>query len=142
MSKQDILEQINNCRTKLSNNQTELKKLEEKLCTLNSFSEQCNIYSNKFDQSMEKKRYRLSDISDILGRVKAAAVYSEKANQMLTGYEYSVTSSHIEELKSTISSERRKIENDIDEIKYQINILQNQIDSLVYEYNHYPEEEA
>lgn len=140
MSKADVLLTLNRNRQQLESYRSKLKTLEEKYKTLYEFSNKCVSCINSFDASMLKRKRRLLSFDSLLKRVKSAVQYSEKVSELLNGYDYSETVSAIEQLQSSISAEKRKVNSDIQYVEEQIQSLEIKVADLQYEYDTYPEE--
>ena len=140
MSKADLLTELNNAKSQLRSYRTKLSTLKDKLSTIDTFSKECTSRIQSFEGSMSRRRKRLLSFDSLISSVKAAAKYKEKMSTMLTGTEFTNTTNSIDQLQSSISTERRKIIGDIQYVEDQISYWESRVSTLQYEYNNYPEE--
>lgn len=140
MGKQEILDELNRKKQKLTDRKAYLKELEEKLETLENFSAQCADRIKAFENSMSRRKTKLLSLGDILSRVKSALHYNDKMGQLLNGREYEKTVESISSLQTSVSAKKRDIIRDIQETEKQIDQLNRDIRQLQYAYNTYPEE--
>ncbi len=140
MGKEEIRYQLEQARSALNSYRTQLTALEDKLSTIETFSAECSSRISAFESSMAKRKSRLLNFESLLDCVKAAARYSQKMSDMLTGAEYTATVSSIDQLQGSISTQRKSIVADIEYAEEQIAILEAKVADLQYEYDTYPEE--
>ncbi len=140
MSKADLLTELNNAKSQLRSYRTKLSTLKDKLSTIDTFSKECTSRIQSFEGSMSRRRKRLLSFDSLISGVKAAAKYKEKMSTMLSGTEYTNTTNSIDQLQSSISTERRKIIGDIQYVEDQISYWESQASQLQYDYDNYSEE--
>lgn len=140
MEKTEILSELNSARSQLETYRAKLRTLEEKLAAVDAFSAQCASRIRSFEESMGRRKSRLLSFESLLSRVKAAAKYKDKMSNMLNGSEYNATVASIDHLQTSISSERRKVIEDIRYVEDQIAYYESRVESLQYQYDTYPEE--
>ncbi|MEE0930135.1 MAG: hypothetical protein UIM53_03975 [Acutalibacteraceae bacterium] len=104
------------------------------------FQKKCTTHINSFDKSINRRKNRLLSFDEFLATVKSASRYKQKMNDMLSGSEYSATVSDIDQLQVSISTEKRKISNNIQDLEDEITALEVKVDNLQYKYDTYPEE--
>lgn len=140
MGKAELLSELNYAKRQLSSYKSKLSTLKDKLSTAETFSAECASRISSFEESMSKRKSRLLSFDVLISSVKAAAKYKEKMNNMLNGSEYSATVASIDQLQASISSEKRKIVEDIQYVEGQISYYESRVGTLQYQYNNYPEE--
>lgn len=140
MSKNDILWSLNYNKKQLASCRNQLRVLEEQYVVLDDFSRKCTTHINSFDESINRRKNRLLTFDEFLTTVKSASRYKQKMDDMLSGSEYSATVSAIDQLQVSISTEKRKISNDIQDLEDEIATLEVKVDNLQYQYDTYPEE--
>lgn len=140
MSKADLLTELNNAKSQLRSYRTKLSTLKDKFSTIDTFSKECTSRIKSFEGSMARRRKRLLSFDSLVSSVKAAAKYKEKMSNMLSGTDYTNTTNSIDQLQSSISTERRKVIGDIQYVEDQISYWESRVSQLQYDYDNYPEE--
>ncbi len=139
MGKDKILSDLNDKKNQLGEARKRLKNLEEKYETLEDFTHQCNTRIQAFDDSMRRRKNRLTRIDSLLGSVKSAKRYKNKMNDMLVGPEFIKASASINNLETTASAKKTQIKNDITSTEKEILHLEQAVEKLQYSYDTYQE---
>jgi len=140
--KNAILVELNNAKTQLQNFRDRLKQLENKYDILVQFGTEYNNHVRSFEESMSRRRNRLSGFDSILSKVKSALRYKEKMSDMLYGAEYSNAVAAIDNMQTSLSTEKRTVTNDISYVEGQIRTLEAKVTNLQYQYDNYVGEES
>lgn len=141
MTKEELYYQIQSVRAEISTAKSELKKHEGNLDALEEFEKKCNGKAEDFINSIRSRKNKLSGIASLLDRMKSAMKYHQKMHEALTGVDYNDAKNSIDSLMSTIGELKRNLTQTILDTEDKIEQLNNRLNSLLYEYNHYPEEE-
>ena len=140
MTRQDLMNEINVLTEQLNAARNSLSKAKLDLLTLEEFSAQCNSRITAFENSISKRRRRLSGVEGITGSVRMALRYKEKMNEMLSGKTFHEAISQIEQLRFSVTNERNKLTDTIIELSGRVSFLQEEIRQFQYAYSDYPEE--
>lgn len=81
----------------------------------------------------------MTKFDGLINRVKIAARYKVKMNELLTGADYSIVVSSIDNLENSVASEKAKVRKDIQCMEEQIIALEEKVTKL--QYDNYSEEE-
>ena len=142
MDKAEISANINEAKRKLEEYQAKLRELREKLNVLESVIAKIQAKTSTFEQSMTRRKGKLNSFESLLSCVKSAIRYKEKMNSMLNGSAYRATVNSIDKLKSSTSSQRKKVIDDIKYVESKISYYKARVGKLQYEYDNYKEEEG
>ncbi len=140
--KNAILVELNSAKAQLQNCRDKLKQLENKYDILVQFGTEYNAHVRSFEESMSRRRNRLSGFDSILSKVKSALCYKEKMSDMLYGTEYTNAVTAIDNMQTSLSAEKRTVSNDISYVEGQIRTLEAKVTDLQYQYDNYVEEES
>lgn len=140
MEKTELLSELNYAKHQLSSYKSKLSTLKDKLSTAETFSAECASHISSFEESISKRKSRLLSFDTLISGVKSASKYKEKMNNMLSGAEYNTTVASISHLQTSVSSEKRKIIEDIQYVEEQISYWSSRASILQYEYDNYQEE--
>ncbi len=140
MEKSDILKSLNYAKKQLENFQNQKNDLEKKHDTICEFSIKCSSKTNSFRDSIARRKQRLSKLDGLIQKVKIAEKYKNNMQNMLTGSAYMEVANIITELHNVISTEKRKLKENIRYVDERIVYYKNQVDNLQYQYNTYKED--
>lgn len=140
MEKSDILKSLNYAKKQLENFQNQKKDLEKKYDTISEFSIKCSSKTNSFRDSIARRKQRLSKLDGLVQKVKIAEKYKNNMQNMLTGSDYMKIANAITELHNVISTEKRKLMENMQYVDGCIAYYQKQVDNLKYQYNTYKED--
>lgn len=142
MTKDELYREIQRVRDQIAEARKERNKLEEKWEVLLEFAAKCNERAERFMESVQRRKNKLSGIDQLLNRMKAAMKYRNKMNDLLTGRDYTDAKGSIDELMENLDRQKWQVKQALEDVENKIHRLQNRLNQLQYEYNNYPEEEA
>ena len=141
MTKDELYREIQRVRTQISSQQKQQDQLEEKWDVLLEFMAKANKKAEEFLESVQRRKNKLSGIDQLLGRMKAAAKYRERMNEMLYGRDYTDAKNSIDTLLDNLNRQKRQIRQQLEDVEQELKRLKKRLNQLQYEYNNYPEEE-
>lgn len=140
MTKEILQTELNNAKTQLDSNKKKLNTLNEKLSAIDMFKKELSTKAQSFQDSISRRKNRLLKLNPLISSVKSAAKYSAKMSDMLKGKEYTKTKNSIDQVQTSVSTERKKIVADIKYVEKEISYWESQVGSLQSDYDNYPEE--
>lgn len=140
MTKTEIINQIQILEEQLRSDRTKRREMEEILAALQEFKKRSDLRICAFEDSVTRRKQKLSGIDTLTATVKSARGYREAMNVMLDGTEYQSVTSQIEKLERSVVLEIQKTRSHISELDRNIQRLEERIRQLNYELNHLPEE--
>lgn len=140
MGKNDIFKSLNYAKKQLETFENQKKDLEKKYDVICEFSIKCTSKTNSFRDSIGRRKQRLSKLDGLIQKVKTAEGYKNKMQDMLTGSDYIQVANAITELHNVISTEKRKLIENMQYVDGRIAYYKNQVDNLKYKYNTYKED--
>ena len=135
MDKEYIRRQIQTLKQQLNSALNERKQMEEQWDALLDFTAKCEERADAFAESIRRRKRKLSGLDALFSRMKAAAAYSQKMTDMLTGESYQKTKRSIDELMDELSSKKNRLRRDLEDIEREIRRLRNRIDDLEDQYD-------
>lgn len=120
--------------------QKNIRTLEEKLSVLEEFNQTSKPYISAFEESIQRRRGKLSIVEALAGRVLAAKGYHERMREALTGADYQAAVRSISEMQDRVSNQRASVLREINEQDALRNRISMRLNELRYQYDHYPEE--
>ena len=141
MTKDELYQEIQRVKNQISHARDEQHKLEEKWEVLLEFSQKCNERAERFLESVQRRKRKLSGIDHLLSRMKAATKYRDRMNDLLNGQDYNTAKSSIDELMRNLDGQKRQVKQELVDTGRRIQTLQNRLNQLQHEYNNFPEED-
>ncbi len=135
MSSSEIMQRINQRQRELEVERDRLRELEKDYDSLADFSAKTERNNSDFNDSIAYRRKKVGRVSEFSQKVRSAKAYSNRADEVLSGYDYQSTKRNIDDLFDILTSKKRELSDKIEQCREKIRRLEYEIQCLNEDYH-------